>query len=606
MGGFFILGVGLVGMTTTGLLAGSSGQSITTTGASAGAPAYPAAPAPGSLAEPAPSPRIVVRPGILLDDSERMRNFEAILRLHTWLGLRDLRTGQASIDWVPAIVADDADPFVDSDCEGGLAATLGGRLDSPPAVPATAANPRRTLIIRLALTLEGDDLRIEAFGCNPGGRIHRQVITDSPDRFGRAQRELLAWLASRLGVADTLSWEDDWGRDPAPAGPVLTGYGRALRRSMGEPGVPPAALSEAALSLPEAAWLAGRLSEDPGVARRHLERAASLRVGFTAALEDLAALLVAQDRTDLAEAAIERLRRTGPGARAVEWGLAWTLLERDRPADAAKVLRHLPKWLVAEETTARLWSATLAGLGRNQEALRWVDTWIESDPQSGSAQLLRGRILAGLHQEEPTAVAYAKAAELDPDLREVALRRWALVRFASGGNAEVARRLNEETWVAERPALLELRAFAAFRAGDPAAAVRDYLLLIELQPDEVRHRMNRCAASLAAGLVPATPDPCAGLPSDQATANLLEAAALSRIPERTIEQFLELMDRAELAGREAPLDPVAADAVLQIAGPFRDDDERARLRGMWRLAVGGERRLTASEKPEEGTEDLRP
>ena len=567
--------------------------------------AYPPAPAPGSLAHAVPAPDIVVLPGIVLGDAERMRNFEAILRLHTWLGLRDLRTGRASIAWLPPAVTEDADKVVERDCAADSTAASPPRsLASPSAVPATPARPRETLLIRLSLRAESDRFRLEGFACRPGGRVHRQVIRDSADRLGRAQRELLTWLATQLDVADTTAWEEDWGRNPAPGGPVLTGYARALRASMGEEDVPEASLEEAADALAEAAWLAARLSDDRELSRRRLEQAVALRIGFTAGLEDLAAMHVADGRVDLAEAALLRLRRTAPGSRPVEWFLAWELLRGGRHEDAARVLRHLPEWLVPEETTARLWSAVLPEIGRDEEALRWVDAWITHDLQSGAAQLLRGEILANLGRPEPTAVAYAKAAELDPALRVEALRRWVVVQLSMGQDVEVARRLAEDELVEETPSLLEMRAFAALRAGEAAAAARDYAALAALQPDVVRHRMNRCTAALAAGLVPAEPDPCGALPDDRLSANLLEAAALSRIPERTIEQFLELMDRAERAGRDAPLDPLAADAVLQVAGPFREDRERARLQGLWRLAVGAEHRLTAHEKPEEGTEDL--
>jgi len=600
-----VLAAASFGVMATGIVADPGTTSLGPEGSSVAAEAYPSAPAPGSLEDTAPAPNIVVLPGIVLADDDRMRNFEAILRLHTWLGLRDLRTGRASIAWLPPTRTDDPDAVVTRDCAADTTADRPPRsLSSPEAVPATAARPRETLLIRLALSREGDEFRLEGFACRPGGRVHRQVVRDAPDRLGRAQRELLTWLATQLDVADTTAWEEDWGRNPAPGGPVLTGYARALRASMGEEEVPEVSLDEAADTLAEAAWLTARLSDDPEVARRRLEHAVSLRIGFTAGLEDLAAVHIEANRVDLAEAALLRLRRTAPGSRPVEWFLAWALLREGRHEDAARLLRHLPEWLLPEETTARLWSAILPELERYEEGLRWVDAWITHDLQSGAAQLLRGEILAGLGQTEPTAVAYAKAAELDPALREEALQRWVVVRLSMGEDVEVARRLAEDELVEATPTLLEMRAFAALRAGDAAAAAKDYQALTELQPEVVRHRMNRCAAALAAGLVPAEPDPCAQLPDERLSGNLLEAAALSRVPERTVEQFLELMDRAERAGRDAPLDPLAADAVLQVAGPFREDEERERLQGLWRLAVGADRRLTAAEKPEEGTDDL--
>ena len=609
-GGFFVLALGSLGIATlgspSGTRAGTADPMETGAPRSSGAAAYPAAPAPGAIEDTPPAPHIVVLPGLLGEESERVRNVEVIFRLHTWLGLRDLRTGRAALAWSPATVTTEVDAALEEDCEAGRSQPDAAVLRSPPEVPATARRPRDTLIIRMAIKTDADGMLVEAFACRPGGRIYRQVVRDSPDRLGRAQRELLTWLALQLNVADTAPWEDNWGRNPAPGGPVLTGYARALRGSLREPGVPPASLPGAATTLAEAAWLVASLSTDPASKRARLEQAAALRVGFTAAIEDLAAHHTAEGRVDLAEASLRRLDRTTPGSRPIEWGLAWTLLQGDEPREAAQLLRHLPAHLAAEETTARLWSAILPGIEEPESALRWVDALLEHDPLSGAAHLLRGEILTSLKRVEPTASAYKRAAELDPDLREEALRRSVVAALSAGRDADVARRLGDEDLVPEHASLLDLRAFARFRAGDPAGAVDDYLLLAELEPGEVRHRLNICVASLAAGLVPADPDPCGDLPPDAASSNLLTAAALSRVPERSIAQFIELMDRAEEAGRSAPLDPMAADAVLQVAGPFREAPERDRLQGMWRLAVGGERRLTASEKPEEGTEELLP
>lgn len=604
-GGVAVLAVVFAAMMATGVLSGPAVGIDESARTTTDDESYPAAPPPGSLVDTAPAPNVVVLAGIVLGEDERMRNFEAILRLHTWLGLRDLHTGQSTIAWGPATTAADAGPAIESDCDAGSdAARPAATLSSPAAVPATPARPRPTLLIRLTLQGESDRFRLEGFACRPGGRIHRQVIRDTADRLGRAQRELLTWLATQLEVVDTTGWEEDWGLDPAPAGPVRTGYARALRGSMGEEGVADASLNEVAQLLPEASWLAARLTNDPEERRLRLEQAVAMRIGFTAGLEDLAASHIAEDRADLAEATLLRLRRTAVGSRPVEWFLAWTLLRDDRPEDAARILRHLPEWLVATETSARLWSAILPAIGRPKHALRWVDAWATHDPQSGAAQLLRGEILATLDQAGPTAVAFAKAAELDPSLREEALEQWGMVQLEAGNDAEVAWRLADDELVEETPRLLEMRAFASSRAGDAAAAARDYEALTELEPDGVRHRLNRCVSALAAGQVPAEPNPCGSLPDARLSGNLLKAAALSRIPERTIPQFLELMDRAERAGREAPLDPLAADALLQVVGPFREKGERERMRGLWRLAVGSERRLTAADKPEEGTEPL--
>lgn len=572
--------------------------------------AYPAAEQAGKVASPGRPGRLTFLAGVVGRGGERADGLEAILRLHAYLALRDVYAGPIALEWEAAVPLEQGPEAIRRACGFDRARRVppGALLDSGvrPDPLGRKLDPAVDFRMLLQAEAEEGDLRVEAFACPARGTQHSQVFVARSGQEGVVLRELGSWLAAILGVTDPGSFSDSWGREPAPRGPALSTYGGLLARSLDPEGLNPrlqdrpstSSLLDATQIVPEAAWLAAMRSADPARRRALLRRAAALRVGFTAALEDLAALEMEIGRPDLASATLDRLSADPARQRPVELLLAAGLLGGGRPADCRTLLAGLPRRWRATTSAARLHALALLDLGNPQEAVRWSAAWTDSDPESAEALVVHGRALAGSQRPDEAAGAWRRAARLDSRWRRAALLSWLGDAAPVGSAGDVMAFIDELEMdgVPLESDLLELRAYAALRAGDAVAAAADYSALAERHPDVPRFQLDRCVAALLAGEEGGA-IPCAGgrwtaLEDLQVrTASASRGVSLPGYP----------MDVSALVRRAAELAPASPEvqlALMATAGKRRGLDEATRRTYLarWRVAVGPG--VPAPEPPE--------
>lgn len=550
-----------------------------------------------------------------LDDPTRLRflpgvagyggradGLEAILRLHTYLAMRDVHAGPAELLWRPAVAWEEGPEVVRDVCAPPATRSVGepehgwlltGVRRDPLG---RDLDPERDF--RVLLRAENDDgeLRVEAFACTASGQKRSEVFVARSGGEGVILRELCSWLAAIVGVPDPGEFETHWGREPAPRGPALSTYGELLARSLDVAGLnprlpdraPDSSLEEATAIVPEAAWLAAALSDDRTERRRLLRRAAALRVGFTAALEDLTWEQLADGRPELAAATLARLSDDEARLRPVELHLAAGLLAEGRAADCRALLAGLPRRWRATTAASRLHALALVQLGDPAEAVRWAAAWVDGDPESAEALLILGRSLAADGRLDEAGATWRRAARLDSRWRHAVVASWLAAAVEADRAGDVQRFLEEleEDGIQLPPEVRELRAYAALRAGDPAAALEDYQALSELQPEVARLRLNRCISALLAG----RPEPDGSCVEDAGTqlevlqlttAFESREVSLPGIPRDTRTDVLAL---AELA----PASPEVARAMMSVFGTSRNtaEQDRRMVLARWRLAVG--------------------
>lgn len=555
--------------------------------------------------------RLRFLPGVAGEGS-RADGLEAILRLHTYLAMRDVHGGPVELLWRPAVAWEEDEEVLRDVCappaalnpgepEAGWLLTgvrrdpLGRELD-----------PERDFGVLLRAESDDGELRVDAVACTASGSKRSEVFVAGSGGEGVILRELCSWLAAIVGVADPGEFEDHWGREPAPRGPALSTYGELLARSL-DPGgesprlpdrPPDSTLEEATSIVPEAAWLAAALAADPAERRRLLRRAVALRVGFTAALEDLTWEQLADGRPELATATLARLSDDDARLRPVELHMAAGLLAGGRPGDCRTLLAGLPRRWRATTATARLHALALVRLGNPAEAVRWASSWADGDPESAEALVVLGRALAAADRLDEAGVAWRRAARLDSRWRRQAVSAWLAAALEVGRAAEVRGFLDEleKDGGLLTPEVREVRAYAALRAGDPVAALGDYQVLSELRPDVPRLGLNRCISALLAG----RQDPAEHC-HEQARTRLeelqLRTAAESReviLPGVPRDTRREVRALAELA----PANPEVAQAVMLVFGTSRNSsrEERQLALARWRVAVGAG--VIAPELPE--------
>ncbi len=532
----------------------------------------------------------------------RADGLEAILRLHTYLAMRDVHAGAAELLWQPAVGWEEGDQVVQDTCappaSGGVGEPDAGWLMTgvrrdPLGRP---LNPERDFRVLLRAESEEGELRVEAFACTASGDRRSEVFVARTGGEGTILRELCTWLAAIVGVPDPGEFEDHWGREPAPRGPALSTYGELLARSLDAAGDnprlpgrrPDSTLDDATRIVPEAAWLAAALTGDEEHRRRLLRRAAAMRVGFTAALEDLAWEQLVAGQPDLAGATLARLSDDEARLRPVELHLAAGLLEQGRPRDCRSLLAGLPRRWRATTAASRLHALALVQLGDPAEAARWASAWVEGDPESAEGLVVLGRALAAAGRHTEAGVAWSRAARLDARWRRPAMASWLAAALRVGRPGEVQEFLQELEAEGSQlgPDVLELRAYAALRAGDPARAWEDYSNLAELRPELPRLRLNRCVAALLAGQEGADV-PCVA--EDRTRLEQLQLATASASREVSVPGVPRDVraDVTELAAL-APASPEVARAAMSVFGTSRrtPEEQRRSTLAAWRIAVG--------------------
>lgn len=529
---------------------------------------------------------VTVLPGILLDDATRTASLEATLRLHLWLALRDVHPSGPALDWGHAAAPTaNRDAIAAARCDPSdvsLERPLGH--DDPPLLGGEL-RARRQLRLYLHVGAEPEEFTVEVRICPPGSRGTTQVFTAPGGREGPVLREMLAWLAPQLELLDVEPWFETWSQPLAPDLGVLRSYGAALTESMDGP--IPDRLLEAARLIPEAGWLAAALAPRGAGQRELLEQAASLRPGFTAALEDLAWSWVEADRADLGRLALDRLRRTAHRPSGLL--LAHRLLEADRPGAALLLLEDLPPEWSGTTAARRLEALARLGMGDAVAARGAAAAWALADPSAAEAWLIQGDALAVLDEPVGARHAYEQALGHPSRLRARTLERWASLLLRAPQPAAVLEVLaaeDDEELVLSSPALLELRAWSWWLAGDARRASDDAIRLGALDPGTPRHRRNACVFGLAAGVTDAPPQDCGREVFPDVFGTVMEATWLSRRPLRTPHEGGLLDRRVEEAITAAPLDPAAAGAAVRVLGPRAEEEEAEALQARFRVAVG--------------------
>jgi tetratricopeptide (TPR) repeat protein len=547
---------------------------------------------------------VLIRPGLLRDNAARTRQIEAALRLHVYLGLRDASAGPVELVWSPAGLPSeagggaappepDAGPCVQgTDAAAAAAAFQGGVFPDPQG--RDEARRKHASVLLTVASSEGP-VRVEALQCARGGVERRQAFESAPDALGTLLRELLVWMASGLGVPDPGSLPDAWGRPPAPRIGPLLGLGDTLARSMQADSTGLDARVTA--SVPEAAWLAAE-AEAPGPLRRRLlERAASLRPGFTAALEDLAWDWLFAGEPGVARATLLRLGDPEERRRPSELLLAARLLQAGQASTARDLLQLLPSRWAADPGAARLRALAALGAGRPEEARSHAEAWAAADPQSGEALVVLGDALLRLGRDEEAAGCWRRAFGLDIRFRHAALRRWAAFQVEEGRAADAADELSKVVDFKGDFIAGEIGAWLALLGGDPGAALASYLAALDAgessgsasDEDRSRLRVGACLATLALGRELPAGDAqarCAELPGNRLERGLVDAGLAAREPGLIPGYSRDLAPWARELRELAPLDPGAATLALVQADWGWAGGDVAPLRADWRVAAG--------------------
>ena len=553
----------------------------------------PAAPvyrdgAPASI-ELLPSPRrMVVLPGRATGGDARASEFEALLRLHVALGLRDVHQGPVVLSWAPAAEG----PLEPQLCAGpgpldpelGPWLTSGERPDPLGRISRLEDDQRVALDVHIG----PDGLQLEVSGCSARQNRFSQILHGRTDQLDSHLRELLTWMAARLGVPDARPFEETWGRLPAFGGPAGRAYGRALVASLG--GTPGADLAGAAQLGAEAAWLQAWIGpEDERL--EALQHATELRWSFTAAIEDSAWQHARAGRTDLARAVLERLAPADERARPVELTLATWLLDQGDHRAARQLVDQLPARWNHTSAAARLQARLALGSGDPAAAEGWLAAWLEADAEAGEAWLMQGDVLAGRGERRAAIKAWQTAAELDEEQGPRALARRAAVALARGEPQAFAALLDDRDESLGTPPewMVELDAWMALQAGNPDRALIGYSSLLHLDAPE-RIRVNACVAAIVAGRG-AGHEACDSLAGSAWQRSRLELALRSREP-GLLPGYPPILDRAvEEQLALAPRHPAALQAAWVVLAPHASPEERAAMAARWRVAHGADEEL---------------
>lgn len=563
----------------------------------------------GSLdtAPPDAGPSVVVLQGTLRQDTPRTRALESLIRLHLWLALRDVHPTGPTLSWQPATTAPASDDPVARLCLPSTVSaerTLGR--DDPPLLGRGLRDRGQRRVFVVADTEIGL-ARYVVHVCAPGSRGSSQVFVSEVGREGPAIREIMAWLTGVLGSPEVEPWFSTWSRPLAPDVVSLRAFGETLAASMEDGGAQTDALVEAASLLPEAAWVASALSEQDLDRRRLLERAASLRPGFTAALEDLAWEWTRASRPDLALLTLSRLRAP-ERVRPSELLLAARMLEDGAHTDAAGLIDRLPPRWRGTTAARRLEALAHLGVGAPARAQAAARRWTDADPEAAEGWLLRGAAAQLLDDPIAAEDAYRQALAEPSRLRAEILTRWAALLLDRARPEEVVEALTgDDSELPERtPPLLALRAWAHWMSGDAARAAEDTESLAALEPDRATHRRNLCVMALSAGTTEAPAAECGEPVFADLFGTLFEAVWLSRRPFRTPDEGGLLDRRVEELAAAAPLAPPASGAALRVLGPRAEDEELEALQARWQLARGAALAAQAPRNDDEGQEPSAP
>jgi tetratricopeptide (TPR) repeat protein len=550
---------------------------------------------PEGLAHPDTDPqtsRLQVIGGGLLSDYRQSAGLEAVLRLHIYLALRDVYPAALELDWSPAGRAQSRDALIAQRCNFEQARSRLLPSGAPPDPLGRTVDPGRDQRLFVLVSGRPAALQVEAVLCNRRGAQRAQVISVEPGKEGATVRELATWAGAVTGAADPGSLADGWARPPAPGRPGLSRYGEVLVGSTGATGHVEKLLDEASEEVPEAAWLLAHLGS-PRDSLVHLRRARLGRPSFTAAIEDRAALLLAEGQRDSALRELSLLTLTTDSrsyARPVRSLIASQMVELERPLAALAVIETMKEDDRGRASVARIAALANLALARDGAAAEAVEIWLAAQPRSGEALAAAGRLRAAVDRWPSAEAAWEQAVLGHPALRDATLRDWAQAALDRHDIARLDKALaaidREEPGIGSSTFALELQAYLAARGGRFREAMRIYDRLVEADQASMPARQNRCHVAVLSGQADQAAGRCAGLTPAPLEGALASSAFDSRRPGRLPGYPLDTTVAALFAVRTAPRDAAVSVTALHSLGPNASPAQREELLARWRLAVG--------------------
>lgn len=264
-------------------------------------------------------PTLSVLAGSAPSDEPWSLRVEALFRLGLYAAMRDVYVGAVQLDWAQARIDELPDDTESRACGPEWPETVVPEQPWPKSLGVRTTGYRdRKVVLRIGRA--GPPAAVEVLLCSATGGKRSQFFEIEPGGEGTALRELALWLASQAGTDDVLAFDDTWARPPAASDAQIISTAEALVKSMvddtpqpvakgqlaPEPLDPYAVLFDAAQVVPEVAHLAAKFAPDRARRLVNLQRAAVLRPGFTAAIEDLAHFWLDDGRLDVALATATR------------------------------------------------------------------------------------------------------------------------------------------------------------------------------------------------------------------------------------------------------------------------------------------------------------
>ena len=533
----------------------------------------------------------VVRGG-LLSGQRAAAGLEAILRLHVYLALRDVYPSRIQLDWTPATAPAARRPLIADRCKPKL--STGQLLDSGahPDPLERRTDPGRDQRLFFLISTPSGGRSVEAILCNRRGAQRAQVFSLTPGKEGNLIREVATWAAAITGVTNPGPMADGWARDPVPSRPGLSRYGDVLVGSTGSSDKAELLLDEASAVVPEAAWLLGQLG-NPLDSLAHLRRARLNRPGFTAAIEDRAALLLREDQRQAALRELSLLPlsdTTGALLRPVRTLLASQLVADGQPLGALAVLNTLTQEEREHPGAARLSALANLALARDEDAADQVEIWLAAQPNSGAALVAAGRLRAAAGRWPQAQSAWQQAVISHPGFRPQALLGWAGAAFDRQDLETLETTLTAvESGDSDTPLGpfgLELRAYLAARGARWSEALHIYDRLVESGAGSKAILQNRCHVALTSGQTDQAEGRCAGLTPAPLEGALASSAFDSRRPGDLPGYPRDTTAAALHALRTGPADPAVSITALHSLGPNASAEVREDLLARWRVAVG--------------------
>lgn len=300
-------------------------------------------------------PTLVVMGGAAPGDDPWSHRIEAIFRLGLYAAMRDVYPGPVQLSWALAFDDEAIDESEARACGTEPPEHLLPEVSWPRSLGVRTTSFRdRRLVLRVGRA--GPPATIEAVLCSATGGKRSQFFEVESGQEGTALREVAIWLAAQVGSNDVLAFDAAWSRPLAASEAQFISSAEALVQSMRdlepvlvprgqpvpEPASPYATVFDAAQVVPEIALLAAKFAPDRARRLVNLQRAAVLRPGFTAAVEEIAHLWLDDGRLDVALATATRFGEVRSNLRDPLVVLAGRLRDEGRESEARAMRKVAP------------------------------------------------------------------------------------------------------------------------------------------------------------------------------------------------------------------------------------------------------------------------